>query len=370
MKMGHLGPFVSIADAPTPLTSESMADEFSLDDHARLALEVAKHAALANGDSQCGTEYLLYGLVATARGELTELIELFALNTLRIDRAIERMIEQRPDTLASFADPALTERATRALQTQRLDGDGPAGTFELMHGVLLDDTSGACGILRDLGVQPSEARRLVSYGMRHLNQEEIDDLLTTLDRRDTTHCAWWGPDPAGRIEPVSAPGLTPLHVGSSDSARAELTAFGSDNFGFGFTLTLRSRRAWVLPPVFAQEEALVPGQGAQYQDGPDFFLIQLILPDGMIVDNRSSFDRYSAQPPAFPRLLSLGQRDEHINLNDRRQQDQHIVTGDWWVWPLPTPGPIEVRIDWPAESVSGSATFDASVLHASSRPTH
>jgi len=76
-----------------------MEEEFSLDDHARLALDVAKHAALANGDSQCGTEYLLYGLVATARGELTELIELFALNTLRIDRAIERLLEQRPDTL-------------------------------------------------------------------------------------------------------------------------------------------------------------------------------------------------------------------------------------------------------------------------------
>ena len=306
-----------------------MEQEFSLDDQARLALEVAKHAALANGDSQCGTEYLLYGLVATARGDLTELIELFALNTLRIDRAIERMIELRPQTLASFSDPALTTRARNALMTQRIDGNGPAGTFELMHGLLVDDASGACAVLRDLGVQPSEARRLVSYGIRHLSQDEIDDLLTTLDRRGTTHCAWWGPDPAGRIEPVSAPGLTPLHVGSSDSARAELTAFGSDNFGFGFTLTLRSLRSWVLPPVFAQEEALVPGQGAQYQDGPDFFLIQLILPDGSVVDNRSSFERFAAEPPVFPRLLSLGQRDEHISLNDRRQPAQHIITGDW-----------------------------------------
>jgi len=221
-------------------------------------------------------------------------------------------------------------------------------------------------VLHHLGVQPDEVRRLVSYGIRHLSKDEIDDLLTTLDRRTGTHCAWWGPDPAGRIDAINAPGLVPLHVASSDSARVELTAFGSDNFGFGFTLSIRSLRSWVLPPVFTQEEALVPGQGAHYNDGPDFFLIQLILPDGEVIDNRAIFDRFSMEPPARPRLLSLGQRDEHISLNDRRQPKQHIVTGDWWVWPRPTPGPIQVRVDWPAESVLGAASFDASVLRSGS----
>ncbi len=341
-----------------------MDEEFSLDDHARLALDVAKHAALANGDSRCGTEYLLYGLVATARGELTELIELFALNTLRIDRAIERLIEQRPGTLGSFADPRLTERAVAALQTPRIDSNGPTGTFELLHGLLVDDASGACAVLKDLGVQPDEARRLVAYGIRHLTKEEIDDLLTTLDRRTTTHYAWWGPDPSGRIEAIRAPGVIPLHVASSDSARVELTAFGSDTFGFGFTLTMRSLRTWVLPPVFAPEEALVPGQGAQYNDGPDFFLLQITLPDGTVLDNRAIFERFDSNQPSSARLISLGQRDEHVNINDRRQPKQHIVTGDWWVWPKPLPGTVQVRVDWPAESVSGVTTFDASLLQA------
>lgn len=346
-----------------------MEEELTLDDHARLALDVAKHAALANGDSRCGTEYLLYGLVATARGELTELIDLFALNTLRIDRAIERLVEARPETLGSFADPMLTERAHAALLTKRLDGDGPTGTFELLHGLLLDDNSGACAVLRDLGVQPSEARRLVSYGIRHLTKDEIDDLLTTLDRRTSTHYAWWGPDPAGRIEAIRAPGVIPLHVASSDSARVELSAFGSDTFGFGFTLSLRSLRTWVLPPVFAPEEALIPGQGARYNDGPDFFLIQLTLPDGTVIDNRAVFDRFGNSQPSAPRLIQLGQRTEQVNINDRRKPEQQIVTGDWWVWPKPLPGTVQVRVDWPAESVSGAATFDASLLHAHASPT-
>lgn len=340
-----------------------------LDDHARLALDVAKHAALANGDSLCGTEYLLYGLVATARGELTELIELFALNTLRIDRAIERLVEKRPTTLVSFADPKLTDRAIAALRTERIDGNGPTGTFELLHGLLVDDGSGACAVLRDLGVQPDEARRLVSYGIRHLSQDEIDDLLTTLDRRTTSHYAWWGPDPAGRIDALRAPGVLPLHVATSDTARVELTAFGSDTFGFGFTLSLRSLRSWVLPPVFAPEEALIPGQGAQYNDGPDFFLIQVTMPDGTVIDNRAVFDRFNANQPSSARLISLGQRYETVKINDRRQPEQHLVTGDWWVWPKPLPGTVQVRVDWPAESVSGVAHFDASLLHANAHQT-
>jgi hypothetical protein len=341
-----------------------MEEKYSLDDHAQLALEVAKHAALANGDSRCGTEYLLYGLVATARGEITELIELFALNTLRVDRAIERLLESRPGDLASLVDPALTERAIAALRTPRVDGDGPTGTFELLHGLLEDDRSGACAVLRDLGVQPPEARRLVSYGIRHLSRDEIDDLLTTLDRRTTDHCPWWGPDPSGRIDAIRTPGLVPVHLGSSDSARLDLTAFGTDGFGFGFTMTVRSLRTWVLPPVFAPEEALVPGQGAQYNAGPDFLLLQIVLPDGSTLDNRAVFDRFSSAQPDAPRLLGLGQRDEHIHLNDRRQHDQHVITGDWWVWPQPMPGPVEIRVDWPAEAVSGSATVDIATLSA------
>lgn len=259
-----------------------MHEEFSLDDHAALALQVARHAALANGDQRCGTEYLLYGIVATARGEVAELVELFALNTLRLDRAIEQMMEARFVVSPPSTEPVLSERAHEALAIPRIDGDGPTGVFELMHGLLMDEESGACQVLRQLGVQPHEARRLVSYGLRHLSREQIDDLLTTLDRRGGGHRAWWGPDPACQLQALRAPGVVPLTVAKSDSARVEINAFGIDDFGFGFTMTVRSLRDWVLPPVFTPEEALVPGLGATYKPGPDFM--------------RSRYECQTAQP--------------------------------------------------------------------------
>lgn len=341
-----------------------MHEEFTLDDHAALALQVARHAALANGDERCGTEYLLYGIVATARDEISELVELFALNTLRIDRAIEQMMEARGVEPSAAIEPHLTERADLALCTPRIDGNGPTGLFELLHGMLLDENSGACQVLRQLGVQPHEARRLVSYGLRHLSRDQIDDLLTTLDRRGGGHRAWWGPDPQRRLEAVRTPGVVPISVASSESAQIELTAFGSDHFGFGFTMTIRSLRDWVLPPVFSPEEALVPGQGAQYKPGPDFMLISLKMPDDAMVDNRKIVNRFDLAQPAEPRLLCLGQRDEQISLNDRRLSRQHVITSDWWVWPQTDHGMIELSVDWPAEAVHGVANFDARIVRA------
>ena len=339
-----------------------MEQQFLLDDPAQLALDVARHAALANGDSHCGTEYLLYGLVATARGDVVDLIDLFALNTLRVDRAIERLVTKRGIDPMHRGNPRLTTRAQHALRTQRLDRGGPTGTFEVFHGLLADDESGACEVLRDLGVQPQEARRLVSYGIRHLSQDQVDDLLRSLDRRIDGHAGWWGPDPTRPVTPLGGLSHASVPIATSESAEVELTTMGTDTSGLGFTLVVKSRRSWVLPPVFVPEEALIPGHGARYNNGPDFFLLQVLLPDGTVIDNRRVMDRYTASSPDEPRLLRIGQRDEHISLNDRRLHDQHVITGDWWVWPLPDVGSIEIRVDWPAESVSGSASVDLSKL--------
>lgn len=339
-----------------------MEEYFELDDQARLAFDVARHAALANGDSLCGTEYLLYGLVATARGDIIDLVELFALNTLRVDRAIERLIAKRGIDPMLRGQPRLTTRAREALRTPRLDNSGPTGVFELLHGLLSDDMSGACSVLRDLGVQPSEARRLVSFGIRHLSQDEVDDLLNSLDRRTPGHQPWWGPDPLSQIHPLGDLHRGAARVADSDSASVDLTAMGTDGEGLGLTVVIRSTRSWVLPPVFAPEEALIPGQGARYNNGPDFFLFQVALPDGTVIDNRQTGDRFQPGAPEQPRLQRIGQRDERVLLNDRRQHDRHTITGDWWIWPLPETGLIEVRVDWPAESVSGTVQVDTAAL--------
>ena len=55
-----------------------------LDAAARIALEVALGTAAAMGDERCGTEYVLFGVVATASGDMAEQCELFALDTRRI----------------------------------------------------------------------------------------------------------------------------------------------------------------------------------------------------------------------------------------------------------------------------------------------
>ncbi len=339
-----------------------MESQFSLDDPAHLALDVAQHAAMANGDSMCGTEYLLYGIVATARGDIVDLIDLFALNTLRLDRAIERLVAKRGIDPLNRGRPALTRRAEQALQTQRLDGIGPAGIFEIFHGLLADDASGACAVLRDLGVQPAEARRLVSYGIRHLSVDEVEELLHSLDRRGDDHQGWWGPNSHREIRPVAALADGGLPVASSNSAEVELVTMATDGEGLGFAIAIRSKRSWVLPPVFVPEEALIPGHGARYNNGPDFFIVHVALPDGTAIDNRRVVDRFDAAQPTEPRLLRIGQRDEHIALNDRRQPDQHVITGDWWIWPLPTSGSIELTVDWPAEAVSGSIVVDLGAL--------
>jgi len=340
-----------------------MEAAFNLDEPAQLALDVAKHAALANGDSHCGTEYILYGLVATARGELVELTELFALNVLRIDRAIERIMEERAAAgTLERGEPVLSLRAHRALSVARIDGSGPTGPFEVLHGLLEDDESGACRVLRTLGVQPPEARQLVAYGLRHLSKEQVDELISTLDRRRNAHQPWWGPVPGARLRSLAVNGQQSIRLAASDSAIVEVTALGSDQQGFGFTLSARSLRTWVLPPLFSPTESLVPGQGARYADGPDFVMLQLLMPDGQVLDNRHNYERFSPGTPAIPRLLRLGQRDERLALNDRRRHDQHTVTTDWWAWPLPGEGSIEMRIDWPAEAISGVVSFESSAL--------
>ena len=332
-----------------------MEETFDLDEQARLALDVAQHAAMANGDSHCGTEYLLYGLVATGRGSIVELSELFALNVLRIDRAIERLVETRKRKgIFVEGPPMLSLRARRALSTSRLDGSGPTGTFEVLHGLLGDDDAGACEVLRYLGVVPDEARRLVAYGIQHLTQSQVDELISSLDRRSADAKPWWGPEPGRRLRSIAIDGRSTIPVAESDSATVEVTAVGSDGRGFGFTLTTTSRRSWVLPPLFVPNESLIPGLGARYSDGPDFFLLQLLLPDGAVLDNRHASERFGPHPPPEPRLLRLGQRDERTTLNDRRQSDQHVVITDWWAWPLPVSGTVELRVGWPAESIFGN----------------
>ncbi|MCH7789249.1 MAG: hypothetical protein IH940_07370, partial [Acidobacteria bacterium] len=156
-------------------------ERYDLDDAGRLALDVALGTAGAIGDDQCGTEYLLFGVIATAADDVAELARLFALDSLRIERAINKLRQHRYSLSHDGpGDPPFSPRAARAVRTRRADGSGPTGPFELLHGALCDNASGASQVLRELGVRPDEVRRL-ELGVRGGTQVLSESLMITGD---------------------------------------------------------------------------------------------------------------------------------------------------------------------------------------------
>jgi hypothetical protein len=335
-----------------------------LDDAARLALDVALGTAAALGDHQCGTEYLLLGLFATARDEMAEVGELFVLDELRIERAIQKTRDGHFCGAEYDGDPPLSARAIAAARTRRHDGTGPTGTFELLAGALADDDSGACQVLRELCVRPEEVRRLAAYGTRHLTKEEAAVLLELLDRRRTDrHRPWWGP-----LEPED--GALGLHFGDHDSleiarsksAIATLERLAVTPDGFRVSLRVESLRPWVLPPELEPPEILVPGGPPTHRVGPEMLRFEFVFADGETVSNLQPVERWRTTRPTAPVLVPLATLSEHHRENDRRSVERRTIVMDWWVWPLPVEGTIEVRLDWPAEVLNGLVAFDGRPL--------
>jgi hypothetical protein len=342
-----------------------------LDDAARLALDVALGTAAALGDHLCGTEYIMLGIFATARGEISEVGELFVLDELRIERAIQKIRDGHFSGAEYDGDPPLSPRARIAACTKRHDGTGPTGVFELLAGVLADDNSGACAVLRELGVRPEEVRRLAAYGTRHLTKEEAAVLLEMLDRRRMDrHRPWWGPTPDAKGLPVSMDGRRDLELARSVSAVAMLEGVQVSDGGFGFTLRVESLRPWVLPPALEPPEILVPGRAPTHRVGPDMLRFELVFADGERVNNLTPVERWRMERPTGPILLPLATRTEITRTNDRRHVEHRVVTTNWWVWPLPAPGTVEFRLDWPAEVLSGIASFDARPMLAAASALH
>ncbi len=340
-------------------------ERFELDDNSRAALEAAHQIAASLGDDQCGTEHLLFGVMATAGDEMTELQELFALDPLRIERAIQRLSEHR-FTLDVAGDQSLplSARATKALATLRADGTGPTGVFELLHGMLRDDASGACQVLRALGVRPEEVRRLAAYGTRHLSEDQVANLMDALDRRtEEDFRPWWGPKPSAAIETLAfGDGDGSMEVARSESALVTVRTLAVTDHGFGLTISIESLSPWLLPPVLQPSEVLIPGSRPEHVSGPEVLEVELAFEDGTTVSNRIPAPRWDGEAPDTCHLMYLGHRAEVIAFNDRRRSEKRTITSDWWAWPLPDGGPVEVRVTWPAESIRGAASFDSAPL--------
>ena len=341
-----------------------MEDNFqSLDQRARLALDVAIGTAGASGDPQCGTEHLLFGLIATADKEMGELSDLFALNTLRIERGLRELAPASAVGPLTGSRPGLSTRAQRALTNPHRDGDSLVAPFDVLYEILGDEGSGASQVLRALGVRIDEVRRLAGYGMRRLSPEQIESVITSLNRRsDANHRPWWGPSAEEQLTTMAPTPDGPLELARSRTTIVTLRTVAGGQDGFGFTLCLESTEPWLLDPVLVPGELLVPGQGSKALLGPDLVRVELTFADGSVVDNRAPVARYERERPFGGRLVLLGHRREVTKLNDRRHPLRQLVIADWWVHPRPAAGTIQFRVDWPAESVSGLGSFDARAL--------
>ncbi len=345
---------------------------FHLDAGARLVLDVAFGTAGAMGDEHCGTEYILFGIVATAADEMAELNELFALNTMRVERAVKSLRAHRCTGLDGDEDPPLSTRAEIALYKQPLSGAALRGPFDLLVAILADPRSGAATVLRNLGVRTGEIRRLAELGAAKLNQSEVEGLIAALDRRDDAHRPWWGPSADAPVVRVSLPASKATLLGRSETAVATLDGLVAGPDGFGITVTLTSCDRWMLPPRWEPEETLIPGFGAIHRAAPDVVTIDLRFGDERVVSNRSPSSRWRADEPHEGALVRLGARSVVDERNDRRVAARRAETTDWWVWPLPSDGPLQLVFEWPAEALSGVIDLDAEEIntHAARLRSH
>jgi Clp amino terminal domain, pathogenicity island component len=328
-----------------------------------MALDVALGTAGAMGDERCGTEYLLFGVVATASGDMAELCELFALDTARLERAIVAIRGHRFEPVAEGSvDPPVSPRAELSLHGKSLSGDDRRSSFDLLLGCLGDPRSGAATVLRHLGVRLGEIRRLVELGAARLDRSEVEGLIAALDRRTTTHYSWWGPAADASVARVGSSIPLPRLVGRSQTAEITLDAVVVGPDGFGLTLTVVSLGDWVLPPTWEAIEFLSPGVGAEHRLAPEVITVDLTYPDGTTISNRHSSRRWRSDVPTPGALVRLGTRKSVEDRNDRRRPVRHRESTEWWAWPLPLADEVRLDVEWPAEAVAGTVTLDGTAI--------
>lgn len=336
-----------------------------LDAGARKALDVALGTAGAMGDERCGTEYVLFGIVATAADDLREICNLFALDTMRIERAINALrghrFEPGPD---GAPDPPLSPRVEMAVHRPSMSGAVTTSVLDLLLGCLADPRSGAATVLRHLGVRVGEIRKLAELAAARLDRSEVEGLIAALDRREARHHPWWGPDADASVARVGLPDGVPLVIASSKTAEATLDTVVAGPDGFGMTITIASHDSWVLPPSWEPHEVLKPGVGSEHRLVPECVTVDVSYVDGTVISNRGGRGRYRADMPTPGTMVRLGTRRVSEDRNDRRRPARHVESTEWWVWPVPVDGRVRVTLGWPAEALKGVVELDGSEIRS------
>jgi len=343
---------------------------FELETEARGAVEVAVSTAATMGDERCGTEHLLFGLVATAGAEMSKLTELFALDKARVERAVSVLRHEWCVPLdRPMPDPPLSTRAELALYAKPSTG-APVGVFDMLFGCLADPRSGASSVLRHLGVKPGEVRRLAELGAARLSSAEVEQLVGSLDRRSDRHYGWWGPTADTGVAEVDLDPGPSVVLATSESALLTLERVVASDDGFGLTLVLSSTDDWLLPPRWEPSEELIPGFGARHEISPDVVTIDMAYDDGRIISNREPAPRFRRDVPTNGSLALLGTRRVIENRRDRRTPEQRVDSSDWWAWPMPPTGIVTIAVNWAAEAIHGVVELDAGAIRGSAAALH
>jgi ATP-dependent Clp protease ATP-binding subunit ClpA len=141
-------------------TYQGPFDRFN--DRAKRTLALAQDEAIRFNHNYIGPEHLLLALVREGEGVAARVLGRLGIEMGRTRAAVERVIG-RGDSTTSPSEITLTPRTKKvielAIDEARKLGHNDIGTEHLLLGLLRDDGSMACGILKDLGA-PLETIRV------------------------------------------------------------------------------------------------------------------------------------------------------------------------------------------------------------------
>lgn len=133
---------------------------------ARRALELAREEALGLGHDFVGTEHVLLGLLRTAGGALSPVLQ---LNKEVVRTEVCRLVSAFPVRPAA-AELPLTPRARKALQFAGREAvslkRSPIGSEHILLGLLLEGSGVAAVALRNLGIRLEQFRAQAGGGRR------------------------------------------------------------------------------------------------------------------------------------------------------------------------------------------------------------
>ncbi len=133
-------------------------------DRAKRTLALAQDEAVRLNHSYIGPEHLLLGLVREGEGVAGRVLNRLGIELSKTRQAVEQVIG-RGDSASSPTESTLTPRAKKvielAIDESRKLGHNDVGTEHLLLGLVRDDTSVACQILRDQGAPLEKIRHHV-----------------------------------------------------------------------------------------------------------------------------------------------------------------------------------------------------------------